>query len=326
MPLKTWICVAALGAAPTVFAQEAPMEPLRADQVPFRALYKELVETNTTLSAGSCTTLAQHIATHLKSAGFTDKDITLFSVPEHPREGGIVAILPGSSSSAKPLLLLGHLDVVEAKREDWTRDPFTLIEENGYFYGRGTADMKAMDATWVDAMMRFKKSGYHPQRTIKMALTCGEETTNAFNGAQWLANNRPQLIAAGFALNEGGGGRTDGHGKVLVQSLQVGEKASQNYRLETVNAGGHSSIPIRDNAIYELADALTKIRDHEFPVKLTDTTRVFFAKAGATRGDDLGRAMVALSRNPGDASAEAIVSKDRGYHSNLRTNCGGTVF
>jgi acetylornithine deacetylase/succinyl-diaminopimelate desuccinylase-like protein len=306
-------------------AQEPPMAPLRPDQTTFFALYKELVETNTTLSAGNCTAAAERIATHLKAAGFEDKDVTLFSVPDHPKEGGVVAVLNGTSKSAKPMLLLGHLDVVEAKREDWTRDPFTLIEENGYFYGRGTSDMKAMDATWIDALMRFKHDGYHPKRTIKMALTCGEETTYAFNGAEWLAKNRPELISAAFALNEGGGGRTDGHGKLVVESIQVGEKASQNYLLETINAGGHSSIPIRDNAIYELADALAKVRDHEFPVKFTDTTRAFLAKAGAARDDELGRAMVALSHNPDDQVAEAVVSKDRSYHSMLRTTCVATL-
>jgi acetylornithine deacetylase/succinyl-diaminopimelate desuccinylase-like protein len=331
MPMRI---VAALSVAMAmqamVAAEEAPMGPLRPDQTAFRELYKELVETNTTLSAGSCTLAAERIAAHLKSAGFEDKDITLFSVPDHPKEGGVVAVLAGKSKSANrqstgAMLLLGHLDVVEAKREDWVRDPFTLIEENGYFYGRGTSDMKAMDATWVDALMRFKQSGYHPKRTIKMALTCGEETTYAFNGAQWLARNKPDLISAAFALNEGGGGRTDGHGKLLVQSMQVGEKAVQNYRLETTNPGGHSSIPIRDNAIYQLADALAKVRDHEFPVKLTDTTRAYFAKAGAARGDDLGRAMVTLSQNPSDAAAESIVSKDRSYHSMLRTTCVATL-
>jgi acetylornithine deacetylase/succinyl-diaminopimelate desuccinylase-like protein len=306
-------------------AQEAPMGDLRPDQTAFLALYKDLVETNTTLSAGSCTLAAEKMAAHLKAAGFSDVEITPFSVPEHPKEGGVVAILAGSSKHAKPMLLLGHLDVVEAKREDWTRDPFTLIEENGYFYGRGTADMKGMDATWVDMLSRFKQSRYQPKRTIKLALTCGEETTYAFNGAQWLAQNRPDLIAAEFALNEGGGGRTDGHGKLLVQSIQVGEKAAQNYKLETTNAGGHSSIPIRDNAIYQLADALAKVRSHEFPVKFTDTTRVFFAKVGASRGGELGDAMVALSKDPNDAAAEAIVSKDRSYHSMLRTTCVATL-
>jgi len=311
--------------ASALVAQEAPMTPLRPDQVAFLALYKELVETNTTLSAGSCTLAAERMAVHLKAAGYTDTDVTLFSVPEHPKEGGLVAILNGTSKTARPILLLGHLDVVEAKREDWTRDPFSLIEENGYFYARGASDMKAMDATWVDALMRFKQSGYHPRRTIKLALTCGEETTYAFNGAEWLAKNRPELIAAAFALNEGGGGRTDGHGRLVVESIQVGEKAVQNYRLETINAGGHSSIPVRDNAIYELADALAKVRDYEFPLKLSDTTRAFFAKAGAARGDELGHAMVALSQNPDDAAAEAVVSKDRSYHSMLRTTCVATL-
>jgi acetylornithine deacetylase/succinyl-diaminopimelate desuccinylase-like protein len=305
-------------------AQDAPMPPLRHDQVAFLALYKELVETNTTLSAGSCTTAAEKISAHLKAAGYADKDITLFSVPDHPKEGGLVAILPGTSKTAKPMLLLGHLDVVEARREDWTRDPFTFIEENGYFYGRGTSDMKAMDAIWIDALARFKQSGYQPKRTIKLALTCGEETNHAFNGADWLAKNRPELISAAFALNEGGGGRTDGRGKLVTQSIQVGEKASQSFRVETVNAGGHSSIPIRDNAIYELSDALVKVRDHEFPVKFSETTRAYFAKAGAARGDALGQAMAALSQNPNDTAAEAIVSKDRGYHSMLRTTCVAT--
>jgi len=303
-------------------ADEAPLRP---DQNAYLELYKEFVETNTTLSSGSCTALAEKVAGHLKSAGFTDEDITLFSVPDHPKEGGIVAILHGSSKTAKPMLLLGHLDVVEAKRADWVRDPFKFIEENGYYYGRGTSDMKALDATWVDALMRFKHSHYQPKRTIKMALTCGEETTYAFNGAQWLAKNKPDLISAEFALNEGGGGRTDGHGKVVVESIQVGEKAAQNYHVETTNPGGHSSIPIRDNAIYELADALAKIRDYEFPVKMTDTTKAFFAKAGASRNDALGNAMVALSKNPDDQAAEAVVSKDRSYHSMLRTTCVATL-
>ena len=301
------------------------MGPLRPDQVAFRALYKELVETNTTLSTGSCSLAAQRMAAHLTAAGFSDADVTLFAAPDHPKEGGMVAILHGSSRTAQPILLLGHLDVVEAKREDWTRDPFTLVEENNYFYARGTSDMKAMDATWVDALARFKQSGYVPRRDIKLALTCGEETSSAFNGARWLAQNHREWIAAQFALNEGGGGRTDGHGRLVVETIQVGEKTPQDYRIETTNAGGHSSIPVRDNAIYELSEALLKIRDYEFPLKMTDTTQAFFAKAGAARGDDVGRAMIALAANPGDKAADAIVSTDRSYHSMLRTTCVATL-
>jgi acetylornithine deacetylase/succinyl-diaminopimelate desuccinylase-like protein len=199
MLMRTAGAVSLALAMQLAIAQEPPMSPLRPDQTTFFALYKELVETNTTLSAGSCTVAAERIVAHLRAAGFEDKNVTLFSVPDHPKEGGVVAVLAGTSKSAKPVLLLGHLDVVEAKREDWTRDPFTLVEENGYFYGRGTSDMKAMDATWIDGLMRFKYDGYHPKRTIKMALICGEETTYAFNGAEWLAKNRLELISAARA-------------------------------------------------------------------------------------------------------------------------------
>jgi acetylornithine deacetylase/succinyl-diaminopimelate desuccinylase-like protein len=309
------------------WAEDGKMTPLRPDQVTFRALYKELVETNTTLSVGSCTVAAQKMAAHLKAAGYPDADIKLFAGPGHPKEGGLFAVLHGTSKTAKPILLLGHLDVVEAKRADWVRDPFTLIEENNYFYARGTSDMKAMTATWVDDLVRFKQSGYHPRRDIKMALTCGEESSGAFNGAQYLAQAHPDWISAAFALNEGGGGRSDGHGKIVIQSIQVGEKTPQDYRIETTNVGGHSSIPIRDNAIYQLAEALLKIRGYEFPVKMTDTTRAYFSKSGAAMGDDdrMGAAMVALAKNPGDKSAEAIVSTDRSYHSMLRTTCVPTL-
>ena len=174
-------------------------------------------------------------------------------------------------------------------------------------------------------LARFKQSGYRPKRDIKLALTCGEESDAPFNGAEWLAQNHPDWISAAFALNEGGGGESDGHGKLVIQTIQVGEKTFQNYRIETTNVGGHSSIPVRDNAIYQLSEALLKIRDHEFPLTMTDTTRTYFAKVGAARGDDMGRAMVALAKDPGDKAVDAIVSTDRLYHSMLRTTCVATL-
>jgi acetylornithine deacetylase/succinyl-diaminopimelate desuccinylase-like protein len=155
----------------------------RPDQMKFRDLFRELVETNTTLSAGDCTLAAQKMAAHLKAAGYPDSDLHVFTAPGHPKEGGLVAVLHGSNASSKAMLLLGHLDVVEARREDWTRDPFVLVEEDGYFYGRGTADMKSQVAVWVDTLIRFKQEGFQPGRDVKMALTCGEETSTAFNGA-----------------------------------------------------------------------------------------------------------------------------------------------
>jgi acetylornithine deacetylase/succinyl-diaminopimelate desuccinylase-like protein len=301
----------------------------RPDQVEFRALYKELVETDTSITTGSCTALADKVEVRLRAAGFGDAQITRFAVADHPKEGGLVAILPGSSKVLKPLLLVGHLDVVVAKREDWTRDPYTLIEENGYFYGRGTSDMKAMDATWIDLMTRWKKAGYVPKRTVKLALTCGEETSWAFNGVNWLANNKRDLIDAEFALNEGGGGRTDGKGAIVQQSLHVGEKFAINYQISATNPGGHSSIPVRENAIYEIADAVLKVRDYEFPLMLSDTTRAYFGKLGAVRTDAMGAAMRTIASAPiGSAesqAAEKLLNTDRSFHSMLRTTCVATL-
>lgn len=318
--------------APLVLPMSAAIAaeaPLRPDQEAYRALYKEMVETDTSITTGSCTALADKIEARLRKAGFVDPEIHRFAVPEAPKEGGIVAILPGTSKTAKPILLLGHLDVVVAKREDWTRDPYTFIEEGGYFYGRGVADMKAMDAVWVDMLSRWRQAGKKPKRTIKLALTCGEETSTAFNGAKWLAENRRELIDAEFALNEGGSGRTnkplEEGGRVVVQNMHVGEKTPVNYRIEATNPGGHSSAPVKDNAIYELSDALARLRDFDFPVMLNDTTRIYFAKAGAARGDAMGKAMVAISANPADKAAEAVLNTDRSFHSMLRTTCVATL-
>jgi acetylornithine deacetylase/succinyl-diaminopimelate desuccinylase-like protein len=317
---------AAFGITAILAAQAAPAQTtLSADQQSFFGLYKELVETNTTLSAGSCTQAAAQIATRLKAAGYTDNDITLFSVPDHPKEGGIVAILPGSNARLKPMLLLGHLDVVEAKREDWVRDPFKLIEEGDYYYARGTVDDKAMAAVWADSMIRFKAAGYKPKRTIKLALTCGEETTFAWNGAQWLAKNKPDLIAAEFVLNEGGGGRIDAQGKRSVLAMQVGEKAAQNYTFAATNPGGHSSQPVPDNAIYELADAVEAVRGYEFPIKFTDTTRAFFTATAPSVPGEMGDAIKRLLADPSDAAADKIVSTDKTFHSTLRTTCVATL-
>ncbi|HYS46632.1 MAG TPA: M20/M25/M40 family metallo-hydrolase [Rhizomicrobium sp.] len=297
----------------------------RPDQQRFRTLYKELVETNTTLSAGSCTLAAQKMAAHLRAAGYPDADLHPFSIPDHPKEGGLVAILHGSDPKAKAVLLLGHLDVVEAKREDWTRDPFTLIEEGGYFYGRGTADMKAQVAAWVDAMVRYKEEGFKPRRDIKMALTCGEETSYAFNGANYLASHERALIDAEFALNEGGGGRLDASGKPLVLTIQAAEKFPQSYQLEVTNIGGHSSRPTPDNAIYRLAAGLTKISAYQFPIQSSDITRQYFGKMAPQVGGDMGAAMAAFAKDPTDSKAAAVLAADPSYNAVLHTTCIATL-
>ncbi len=291
----------------------------------FRALYKELVETNTVVNVGSCSQAAERMAAHLKAVGYDGDDLRLFSTLEHPTDGGLVAQLKGSDPKAKPILLLAHIDVVAAKREDWTRDPFTLIEENGYFYARGASDDKSMAAIFTDLLIRFKQEHYMPKHAIKLALTCGEETSGAFNGAQWLANTHKDWIDAEFAINEGGAGELDASGKPVVFGVEAAEKVYQNYQLETTNLGGHSSQPLPDNAIYEMSAALTKVGQYDFPVQFSDVTRAYFSKMADLTGGETGDAMRALLKDPNDAAANAIVSRDKKWHSMLRTTCVATL-
>jgi len=292
----------------------------------FREIYKELVETNTTLSTGDCTLAARRMGDRLKAAGYPDQDLRVFIPDGHPKEGGLLAVLHGSDPAAKAILLLGHVDVVEAKREDWTRDPFIMIEENGYFYGRGTNDMKAQDAVWVDSMIRFREEDYRPKRSIKLALTCGEETNSALNGAGWLATNERQAIDAEFALTEGGsGGELDAQGHRVALEIVAAEKTSQNFVLEVTNPGGHSSRPVADNAIYHLVRAVDRISRYEFPVQLDDANRAYFTSMSKIVGGEAGMAMAAVVRNPDDAASVAVLDRDRNWHAMLRTTCVATM-
>ena len=309
----------------STFSAPALADGLRPDQVAFREIYQELVETNTTLSAGSCTEAAQKMAARLRAAGYPESDLHLFATADHPKEGGLVAILPGTDAKAKAILLLAHVDVVEAKREDWERDPFKLIEEDGYFYARGSLDDKSMSATWVDTLIRLRAERTKPRRTVKMALTCGEETSGAFNGAEYLVKEKRELIDAAFALNEGAWGMLDDSGKRVMMGIQAGEKTSQNFRLEVQNVGGHSSRPVKNNAIYHLASALTRIEHYDFPVKLNDTTREYFTRMAGIVGGETGAAMKKVVADPGDAAAVAKVTEDATWNGMLRTTCVATT-
>jgi acetylornithine deacetylase/succinyl-diaminopimelate desuccinylase-like protein len=302
----------------------ASAQDLRPDQVQFRNLYKELVETNTSLSVGSCTEAAAKMQAHLAAAGFPQDDLHPFTAPGHPKEGGLVAVLPGSDPAARPLMLLAHLDVVEAHRADWARDPFILVEEGGYFYARGSSDDKAMAAVWVDTLARLKSRHVKLKRTIKMALTCGEETEGAFNGAGWLATHERPLIDAAFALNEGGGGELDAAGHRLLMSVEAAEKTPQDYDLTVTNPGGHSSRPVKNNAIYHLAAGLMRISTYTFPVQFDDANRAYFTAMAKIVGGEHGAAMTALMRDPNDAKAYAIVSADPGWNAALHTTCVAT--
>jgi acetylornithine deacetylase/succinyl-diaminopimelate desuccinylase-like protein len=314
----------------TAAAIAAPPQDTAAGEQRFLGLYKELVETNTTLSAGSCTLAAERMAARLKAAAFPQNDLHPFAAPGHPKEGGLIAVFPGRDSKLKAILLLAHIDVVEAKREDWTRDPFTLVEENGSFYARGAMDDKAEASIWVDLLIRYRAENYQPRRTLKVALTCGEETAGAFNGAEWLTQNRRELIDAAFALNEGGWGELDANGQRVSLDIEAAEKFPQNYRFEVTNPGGHSSRPVKDNAIYRLAAALNRVGAYDFPVQFNDANRAYFAgmaKIEAAKGETaVANAMNGFLRDPGDAQAAALVSsKDPSWNATLRTTCVATM-
>jgi acetylornithine deacetylase/succinyl-diaminopimelate desuccinylase-like protein len=318
------VCIAAAQAADiTASRQTAASTSARAGEADFRALYKELVETNTTLSVGSCTDAANAMKAHLLAAGYPEAQVQVIVPPDWPKQGNLIADLPGSDPKLKPLLLLAHIDVVEANRADWVRDPFKLVEEDGFFYGRGSSDDKAMAAVFADAMVRFKKEKYRPKRGIKLALTCGEETPNVFNGVSFLVQNHRDLVDAAFALNEGGGGRYDQKtGVYRYVSVLAAEKVYQDFTLSTTNQGGHSSRPTPDNAIYQLAHALDKVEAHQFKVEFSDTTRGYFEKFGAIEGGAHGADMIAAAK--GDAAAIERLKQDPSANAILRTNCVAT--
>ena len=298
----------------------------RAGEAEFRSIYRELVETNTTLSAGSCTLASERMAARLRAAGFPDSALHIVVEPNHPREGNLVAELTGSDPTLKPMLLLAHIDVVEANRADWERDPFVLTEENGNFYARGAADDKAQAAIWVDMLARFRREGYVPARTIRMALTCGEETAGAFNGAEYLVNQRRELIDAEFALNEGANGLLDAEGRHVMLNIQAGEKFPQNYRLEVTNPGGHSSRPVKDNAITRISQALIRVGAHDFAYEANDATRGYFAAMASLTPAPVGPAMARFAANPADSAAADIVSAaNPAWNGVMRTTCVATM-
>ncbi|MFM2256786.1 MAG: hypothetical protein RIQ28_633 [Pseudomonadota bacterium] len=307
-------------------AAPASAAPLRPDQAAFREIFVELVNTDTSHASGSCTLAAKQLAARMWAAGFTKQEVRVIIPPSHEREGNLVAEFKGASPSLQPMLLMAHLDVVEARREDWARNPFTLVEEDGYFYGRGVADDKARTAIWVDSLIRYRQEGYRSKRTIKLAATCGEEGNGeVLNGAEWLARNMPETLSAEFALNEGGGGRLDPTGNQQALAMQIGEKATRTFELEAVNPGGHSSVPRPDNAIYDLAAAIIAIRDLRFPVQLNPTTRAFLRQYAPVLPAAFQQAIADLLDNETDAAAGATLARDPTIDAMLRTTCVTTM-
>jgi acetylornithine deacetylase/succinyl-diaminopimelate desuccinylase-like protein len=290
-----------------------------ADEQAFLDIYRELVEINTTDSVGDNTKAAEAMAARLRAAGFPAADVQVLA--PHPRKGNLVARLRGGGGG-KPLLLLAHLDVVEARREDWSFDPFTLLEKDGYFYGRGTSDDKAMAAIFVDTLVRLKREGFVPSRDLILALTADEElgSSSKYNGVRWLLANHRSLIEAGLVINEGGGGELRG-GRHLVNRLQTSEKVPLSYRLEVTSAGGHSSRPTKDNTIVQLAEGLVRLSKFEFPVRMNDATRLYFARAAALHTGQVADDMRAAAQPTPDPAALARLSADTVYNALLRTTC-----
>jgi acetylornithine deacetylase/succinyl-diaminopimelate desuccinylase-like protein len=290
------------------------------DQKLTREIFKELIEINTTESAGNTTKAAEAMAARLRAAGFADKDIFVGGPTE--RKGNLVATLRGTGKK-KPVLLLAHLDVVEALRSDWTTDPFKFEEIDGFYYARGSSDDKAMAAIFIANLIRFKQEKFVPERDIIVALTADEETGD-HNGVDWLLKNHKDLINAEFALNEGGRGQ-EKDGKKILNAVQLSEKVFQSFILEVHNRGGHSSQPRKDNAIYQLAHALDNLSKFDFPVNLSEGTRIYFERSSKIESGQLAEDMKGIIKTPYDPASLERLSASPGYNAMLRTTCVATM-
>ena len=285
-------------------------------------IFDELIGINTTDSVGSTTAAANAMAKHLLDAGFPPADVKVLG--PNDRKGNLVVRIHGNSSPGlKPILTMGHLDVVEARRSDWTTDPFQLIERDGWFYGRGTQDMKSSDVALVTTFIRLHREGFRPNRDLILALTADEEGGKS-NGVDWLLKNHRDLVDAAFVLNADAGGVTTRNGKPVNVDVEASEKLYADFQLTATNPGGHSSLPVPDNAIYHIADALSRLEHAPFPVELNDITRTYFERRAPLESAEVKADMTAILHKPPDAAAVARLSKDPRYNSLLRTTCVAT--
>ena len=310
------VCVLAAGNA-------APAEPVLTPEQQFvRDVYRELLDVNTVTATGDTFRAAEAMAARLRAAGFANEDVHVFNPA--PKKGNLVARLRGTGVR-RPILLVAHLDVVEAKRTDWTTDPFTLIEKDGWFYARGSGDDKAMAAAFVAALVRYKREGFVPARDIILVLETDEEVLDANAvGMQWLLKNHRDLLDAELAINEGGSVQ-HARGKPVLIGLQTSEKVSAHFVLEVKSKGGHSSLPSKDNAIYRLADALGRLGQFDFPVKLNDTTRAWFEKTAAREEPATASDIRSLLGPSPDPGAVSRLSGNPVYNAQIRTTCVATL-
>ena len=323
MRLRTATIAAA--AATVIAANRAPaQQSLTPEQQFAKEIYKELLEINTSNMTSGTTVAANAMAKRFRDAGFPEQDIFLGGVRADKHNLVVRYHGKGGPNAPKPLLLLAHIDVVEALKSDWSPDldPFKFIERDGYFYARGSSDDKSMAAIFVANLIQFKKQNYAPDRDIIVALTADEEG-GCCNGVRWLIQNHKELVDAFVVINEGGGGSLRGD-KPFLNSIQATQKNVVNFKVTAKNRGGHSSVPRPDNAIYELAEGIARFAKFSFPVKFNTVTRAFFEKTAEIETPEMGRAMKALLKNENDAQAAAVVSKDPRYNSMLRSTCVAT--
>jgi len=316
------LLAAAAGLTPVVVCQpSAEPTALTPHQRLARDIFAELIGINTTLNVG-CTKAAEALAARFRAAGFSDKEMTLAGpAPQHMN---LVIRLRGKGS-LQPVLFIAHLDVVEALRKDWSVDPFTFTEQEGYFYGRGTTDMKNEVADIAANIIRLKEEKFAPKRDIILAFTEDEENGDA-NGVSWLLANRPELIKAEYCINPDAGGGEIKNGKHKVMEIQTGEKIYSDYSLEVKNKGGHSSLPVKENAIYRLAAALTRVSNYEFPLMFNETTRLFFERSSTNETGQTRSDMLAVSKLPADtAAANRLAAASPYYNALMRTTCVATM-
>jgi acetylornithine deacetylase/succinyl-diaminopimelate desuccinylase-like protein len=306
--------------AALLFAATANAGELSPQQKAFRDIYQELIEINTTDSVGDTNKAAEAMAARLRAGGVTDVRV----LSSGPRKGNMVARLAGTGAR-RPILLIAHIDVVEAKREDWDFDPFKLQEVDGEFRARGVIDDKAMAAAFVANLIEYAKEGFRPNRDIILALTTDEELSDSpHDGARWLLQNHRALIDAALAINEGGGG-TLRDGRPVRMSVQLAEKVYQSYRLEVTDPGGHSAAPRRDNSIYRLAQALTRLAQFDFPISLNAVTRAYFERIAPTERSDVAAAIAALLAGKTDEASLSALTQNPAYNSQLHTTCVATL-
>ena len=297
---------------------------LTPNQVEARAIFKQLIETNTSYKEGSTSPAARAMAKRFLDAGFPATDVQLLG-PAGDKDSNLVVRMPGTSKTLKPILLIAHLDVVEALRSDWSVDPYTLTERDGFFYGRGTSDIKDGDAILVETLLRLKREHVVPQRTLIVALTAGEEGGGGYNGISWLLEHHRDLIDAEFCINPDGGDPMIKDGKRIARPIQASEKLFQSFYLTVTNKGGHSSMPTPDNAIARLAAAIVRVSDFHFPVHLNETTRAYFDRSAALQSGQLAADMHAIAANERDSAAAARLSASPFYNAQLRTTCVPTM-